>query len=138
MDKKSYILATFVERSKILSFLETLIKEHGIHTDKIYVYEVEGNQREFLTTIMVHDKNKYANEFPNSSIMHFKRGCIFSINALNALVERECEANNMSNEQFVVIDWEKYRGKILTVSNGQLRIKKLSKIEDKQTLFTVS
>ena len=87
---------------------------------------------------MIHDKNKYAKEFPNSSIMHFKRGCIFSINALNALVERECEANNMSNEQFVAIDWEKYRGKILTVSNGQLRIKKLSKIEDKQTLFTTS
>lgn len=137
MNRKSYILATFVEKNKILSFLETLIKKHGIPSDKIFVYEIEDNAHEYLVTFRVYDKKKYANEFSNSSIMHFKKGCIFSINALNALVEVESDATNSSTDQFVEINWEKYRNNIITMSNGELKIKKLSKIEDKQTLFTL-
>lgn len=138
MFKKSFILAIFVVKSKILSLIETLINDYGMNPDGIFVYEIEDNEKEYLVTYRVYDKSKFVNEIPNSKIMHFKKGCIFSINALNNLIDSEYKGNVTVGNDKIDIDWDSMGNKMLVMSNGELKINKIKKIEDKTQLFSVS
>jgi hypothetical protein len=66
--------------------------------------------------------------------MHVKNGCLFSINALNKLIEKDNEGSELPNNEFVV-DWDKYKDKLIIITNGELSISNLSKIEDKSLFF---
>lgn len=136
MFKKSFILAIFVVKSKVLSLMETLINNYGMNPDGIFVYEIEGNDREYLVTYRVYDKTKFINEIPNSKIMHFKRGCIFSINALNNLIDSEYKGNVTVTNDKVDVDWDSLNNKMLIMSNGELKINEIRKVEDKTKLFS--
>lgn len=138
MFKKSFILAIFVVKSKILSLIETLINDYGMNPDGIFVYEIEDNEKEYLVTYRVYDKSKFVNEIPNSKIMHFKKGCIFSINALNNLIDSEYKGNVTVGNDKIDIDWDSMGNKMLVMSNGELKINKIKKIEDKTQLFSAS
>ena len=65
--------------------------------------------------------------------MHVKNGCIFSINALNKLIDQEKDNITPNNEY--VVDWNKYKDKLIIVTNGELTISNLAKIEDKSLFF---
>ena len=65
--------------------------------------------------------------------MHVKNGCLFSINALNRLIEKE-KGEEVPNNEYLV-DWEKYKDKLIILTGGELSISKLSKIEDKSVFF---
>lgn len=107
-----------------------------MNPDGIFVYEIEGNDREYLVTYRVYDKTKFINEIPNSKIMHFKRGCIFSINALNNLIDSEYKGNVTVTNDKVDVDWDSLNNKMLIMSNGELKINEIKKVEDKTKLFS--
>jgi hypothetical protein len=65
--------------------------------------------------------------------MHVKNGCLFSINALNKLIDQEKDSLQPNNEY--VVDWNKYKDKLIIVTNGELSISNLTKIEDKSLFF---
>ena len=79
MLKKGVIIGTFVNKNKILSFLEKLKNDFSIKIDKIYVYSIESNNKEYLVTFKTYDKDKAIKELASSKVMHVKNGCIFSI-----------------------------------------------------------
>lgn len=116
--------------------METLINNYGMNPDGIFVYEIDGNEREYLVTYRVYDKTKFINEIPNSKIMHFKKGCIFSINALNNLIDSEYKGNVTVDNDKIDIDWDKMSDKMIIMSNGELKISDIKKIEDKTKLFS--
>jgi hypothetical protein len=68
--------------------------------------------------------------------MHVKNGCLFSINALNKLIEKENEGSSLPNNEFL-LDWDKYKDKLIIITNGELAISDISKIEDKTTFFNI-
>ena len=109
-----------------------------MNPDGIFVYEIEDNEKEYLVTYRVYDKSKFVNEIPNSKIMHFKKGCIFSINALNNLIDSEYKGNVTVGNDKIDIDWDSMGNKMLVMSNGELKINKIKKIEDKTQLFSAS
>ena len=79
MLKKGVIIGTFVSKNKILSFLEELKNRFYINYEKIYVYSISSNDKEYLVTFKTYDKDKFIKKLSNSTIMHVKNNCINSI-----------------------------------------------------------
>ena len=134
MTEHGIIIGTFVKKNKILSFIETLNNDFNIKYDKIFVYSIDTNKREYLVTFKTFDKEKFMKNLNNATVLHVKNNCLFSINALNKLIERDNKGSDSPNNEYIV-DWNKYKDKLVIVTNGELTISNLSKIEDKSTFF---
>ena len=134
MAERGIIIGTFVKKNRILSFIETLKNSFGIRLDKLFIYSIDTNKREYLVTFKTFDKERFIKNLENATVMHVKNGCLFSINALNKLIERDNEGSDLPNNEFVV-DWDKYKNKLIIITNGELSISNLSKIEDKSLFF---
>ena len=134
MSTNGIIIGTFVKKNKILSFIETLKNEFGIRLEKLFIYSIDTNKREYLVTFKTFDKDRFIKNLGNATVMHVKNGCLFSINALNKLIEKDNEGSELPNNEFVV-DWDKYKDKLIIITNGELSISNLSKIEDKSLFF---
>ena len=133
MNKNSLIIGTFVKKNRILSFLETLKSQYKINIDKTFVYQIDTNQYEYLVTFKTNDKDAFIGKLANATVMHVKNGCIFSINALNKLIDSLNEGDTPNNE--FVIDWSTYKDKLIIQTNGVLNIANITKIEDKSVFF---
>ena len=134
MTERGIIIGTFVKKNKILSFIETLKNEFGIKIEKLFIYSIDTNKREYLVTFKTFDKERFIKNLGNATVIHVKNGCLFSINALNKLIEKDNEGSDLPNNEFVV-DWDKYKDKLIIITNGELSISNLSKIEDKSLFF---
>ena len=99
------------------------------------MYSIESNDKEYLVTFKTYDKDKAIKELASSKVMHVKNGCIFSINALNKLIEQEYTVGDKKPYNEIEIDWDEYENKLIVLTNGNLNIVNLSKIEDKCTFF---
>ena len=133
MSTNGIIIGTFVRKNKILSFLETLRAGYGIKLDKVFVYTIDTNQLEYLVTFKTFDKDRFIKKINNATVMHVKNGCLFSINALNKLIDQEKGDDKPNNEY--VVDWDKYKDSLIILTGGELSISKLTKIEDKSVFF---
>ena len=134
MSANGIIIGTFVKKNKILSFLETLKNGFKINLDKVFVYSIDTNKYEYLVTFKTYDKEKFIKNLNNATVMHVKNGCLFSINALNKLIEKENSDSDKPNNEYL-IDWDKYRDKLIIQTNGELSLSNLSKIEDFSVFF---
>ena len=134
MSANGIIIGTFVKKNKILSFLETLRNLFKVSLDKVFVYTIDTNKHEYLVTFKTYDKDKFIKNLSNSTVMHVKNGCLFSINALNKLIEKENSDSDKPNSEYL-IDWGKYHDKLIILTNGELCVSNLSKIEDKSVFF---
>lgn len=134
MSVNGIIIGTFVKKNKILSFLETLKYGFKVNLGKVFVYSIDTNKYEYLVTFKTYDKEKFIKNLNNATVMHVKNGCLFSINALNKLIERENSDSDKPNNEYL-IDWDKYKDKLIIQTNGELSLSNLSKIEDFSIFF---
>ena len=134
MSTNGIIIGTFVKKNKILSFLETLKHGFKVNLDKVFVYSIDTNKYEYLVTFKTYDKERFIKNLSNATVMHVKNGCLFSINALNKLIEKENSDSDKPNNEYL-IDWDKYRDKLIIQTNGELSLSNLSKIEDFSIFF---
>jgi len=134
MSANGIIIGTFVKKNKILSFLETLKHGFKVNLDKVFVYSIDTNKYEYLVTFKTYDKERFIKNLSNATVMHVKNGCLFSINALNKLIEKENSDSDKPNNEYL-IDWDKYKDKLIIQTNGELSLSNLSKIEDFSIFF---
>jgi hypothetical protein len=134
MAERGIIIGTFVKKNKILSFIETLKNDFGIRFEKLFIYSIDTNKREYLITFKTFDKDRFIKNLPNATVLHVKNGSLFSINALNELIEKENKSSDLQNNEFVV-DWNEYKDKLIIITNCELSISNLTKIEDKSSFF---
>ena len=134
MSVNGIIIGTFVKKNKILSFLETLKYGFKVNLDKVFVYSIDTNKYEYLVTFKTYDKERFIKNLNNATVMHVKNGCLFSINALNKLIEKENSDSDKPNNEYL-IDWDKYNDKLIIQTNGELSLSNLSKIEDFSIFF---
>lgn len=133
MNKKNLVLiCTFVKKNRILTFLEFLKGKFKINIDSVFVYTIDGNETEYVVTFKAYNKEYYLKNIKHSTVMHVKNGSLFSINALNKLIDSEA---NTKNHNTYSVDWGKYANKLIILTNGELNIKDISKVEDKSTLI---
>ena len=134
MSVNGIIIGTFVKKNKILSFLETLKHGFKVNLYKVFVYSIDTNKHEYLVTFKTYDKERFIKNLNNATVMHVKNGCLFSINALNKLIEKENSDSDKPNNEYL-IDWDKYKDKLIIQTNGELSLSNLSKIEDFSIFF---
>lgn len=134
MSVNGIIIGTFVKKNKILSFLETLKHGFKVNLDKVFVYSIDTNKYEYLVTFKTYNKERFIKNLSNATVMHVKNGCLFSINALNKLIEKENSDSDKPNNEYL-IDWDKYKDKLIIQTNGELSLSNLSKIEDFSMFF---
>lgn len=134
MSVNGIIIGTFVKKNKILSFLETLKHGFNVNLDKVFIYSIDTNKYEYLVTFKTYNKERFIKNLSNATVMHVKNGCLFSINALNKLIEKENSDSDKPNNEYL-IDWDKYKDKLIIQTNGELSLSNLSKIEDFSIFF---
>lgn len=134
MSVNGIIIGTFVKKNKILSFLETLKHGFKVNLDKVFIYSIDTNKYEYLITFKTYNKERFIKNLSNATVMHVKNGCLFSINALNKLIEKENSDSDKPNNEYL-IDWDKYKDKLIIQTNGELSLSNLSKIEDFSIFF---
>lgn len=134
MSVNGIIIGTFIKKNKILSFLETLKHGFKVNLDKVFVYSIDTNKYEYLVTFKTYNKERFIKNLSNATVMHVKNGCLFSINALNKLIEKENSDSDKPNNEYL-IDWDKYKDKLIIQTNGELSLSNLSKIEDFSIFF---
>ena len=127
--KKEVLIGTFVNKHKILSFIEKVKNLTKMNTDKIYVFIIEGHSKEYLVTFKSYSNKGLINKLYNSTVLHVKNGCLFSINALNELIKEE-KCDTIQNHKDYLIDWSKFKNKLMIMTSGKLRLYNISKIED--------
>lgn len=127
--KKEVLIGTFVNKHKILSFIEKVKNITKMNTEKIYVFIIEGNTNEYLVTFKSYNNKGLINKLYNSTVLHVKNGCLFSINALNELIKEE-NGGSIVNHKEYLIDWSKFKNKLMIMTSGKLSLYKISKIED--------
>lgn len=133
MNTKGVLIGTFVKKYKILSFLEFLKNKLSLDLEKVFVYVISDNKDEYLVTFKSTKNQRFRYNIYDSTIMHVKNGCLFSINALNALIDKEKE-DGSDNKEYQ-LNWDGYKNKLLVITNGELQIKDIDKIEDKSVFF---
>lgn len=136
MLNKKHLIGTFVKKHKILSFIEKLKNTSKIKSKDIFLFTIEGNENEYLLTFKTGTINRLINSFYKSTTLHVKNGCLFSINALNKLIEKE-NNTTINNHKDYVIDWEKYRDNLIIMTGGKLCIYKLNRITDKNIILDI-
>ena len=134
MSVNGIIIGIFVKKNKILSFLETLKHGFKVNLDKVFIYSIDTNKYEYLVTFKTYNKERFIKNLSNATVMHVKNGCLFSINALNKLIEKENSDSDKPNNEYL-IDWDKYKDKLIIQTNGELSLSNLSKIEDFSIFF---
>lgn len=133
MNTKGVLIGTFVKKYKILSFLEFLKNKLSLDLEKVFVYVISDNKDEYLVTFKSTKNQRFRYNIYDSTIMHVKNGCLFSINALNALIDKE-KKDESDNKEYQ-LNWDDYKNKLLVITNGELQIKDIDKIEDKSVFF---
>lgn len=137
-EKKCMLIASFIPKTKVEWFIGYVNKKFNIKNEFIFIYEIDDNEFDYLLTFKLKNDKRIDLKFhfSNATIVNTKCGCIFSINGLNRLIEREtgCEIGNVnySNHQ---INWSDYSGKLILSNNNQLSIKNIKKIEIKTEII---
>lgn len=129
-----FIIGVFVRRENVLSFLEELRNIYNVPLHKVFAFEMMGNDKEYFITFPARTKSPYINSIHNSSSFHVKNHCIFTINALNKLIEME-KPSNVANKDYHV-DWSAHQGELMTLHDKQLSVVKLGKIDDWNVFFS--
>lgn len=131
LSRRGILVGTFVKKNKVLSFMEHVRNKFRVSYHKIFVYEVENNKYEYFVTFRVNRKLEFDDKLRQSTVIHVKNGCLFSINALNQIIKERNQKLDFNYK----IDWEDYRGLLVVLSNDELKYSKIEKIEDKTKLF---
>lgn len=130
---KIVLLASFIFPEKVDSFIDYLYEKLQIPKNKIFVYKNLDDDTRLIVTfkIFLNKDNpiNFKEIFPNSTIIHKKGECIYTINALNKLIEDTNYENigNVDNKD-IKINWDNYQNKMLLYRGNNLKISNIKRI----------
>lgn len=130
---KNILLASFISPEQIEWFLEYMETKFSITKDKIFAFENVNDTSKIILTfkfvVSITNKINFKNLFPNAILIHKKGNCIYTINALNKLIEEISDTDNGNiNHKLVKINWEDYQGKIMLTKDNKLNISNIKRI----------
>jgi hypothetical protein len=128
-------VATFVKKSNAKRFLEDTANAMKIDLSRIFVHTIGDNDQEYLVTVSIGGGVKASDVFEHPIIVHTKNGSIFSINALNVLIDGKIgEMDKKVDRKEYQVNWDEYKSKLIMLNNGALRVTDITKIEDNATI----
>jgi hypothetical protein len=129
---KTVLLASFIFKDRIDWFLNYLESNFSIPKNTVFIYEVDDESKQMVTfkfLIKFGEKVNFKEIFPNATLVHKKGNAIYSINALNRLIESYNDENiGNINYKSIKIDWSLYQDKLLLIRNNNLVITEIKRI----------
>lgn len=132
MDKK-ILLASFIQPTELDCFLDNLKENFGIPKDSVFVFKNENDTSKLITTfkftIEAGKRVNFKKMFPNAISIHKRGSAIYTINALNKLIET-LHPDKIGNLDYktIKIDWSEYQNKFLLFNNDELKISNIKRI----------
>ena len=129
---KSITLASFVFPERLETFLNYIQKRFKIEREKIFIY---NNIDEPITKIVTYKvflkdgkKIDLKSIFPKTIIVHKKGECLYTINALNKIMEEEngLDVGNVDYRNYEV-NWENYQNKLIITNRDGLSFNEISR-----------
>lgn len=130
---KTILLASFIFPERLDWFLDYLENKFSIAREKVFVYKNLDDESKLIVTFKFKLKDgkkvNFKALFPSAILIHKKGNAIYTINALNKLIESQCEGN-VGNIDYktVMIDWDNYQNKLILSNNGELAIFNIEKV----------
>ena len=130
---KTILLATFIFPERVDWFLGYLETRFSITKDKVFCYKNLDDESKVIITFKIsvpQDKPlNLKNLFPSAVPIHKKGNAIYTINALNKLIEKLYPESigNIDNKS-VKIDWNEYQNKIILLNGKELNIFSISRV----------
>ena len=122
---KTLLLASFIFPERLDWFMSYLENKFNITKDKVFCYQNLDDESKFILTFrLIIPDGKHLNLkdlFPNAVIIHKKGNALYTINALNKLIETNSgESIGNIDYKSVKIDWSQYQDKLILVDNKEL------------------
>lgn len=130
-ERNTMLLCTFTNSNVYIKAktLTNIIKSFKLDGE-IFIFEDQNNSDRFIITYNVLKNEKY--DFPKNTFQIHRNkatNTLYTLNALNELIKRDSEAENVSKEGYKV-NWEKYK-------NSLIIMQKESKESEKKSLTII-
>jgi hypothetical protein len=128
---KTILLASFIFPERVDWFLNYL--KTTFNVDSVFCYKnLDDESKVILTfrlTINTEQPLNLKNLFPNAVIIRKKGDSLYTINALNLLIQEKYPESigNIDNKQ-IKIDWSEYQNKFILINNKQLCIFNIKRV----------
>ena len=131
MDRK-VLLASFIFKDRLDWFLNYLESRFSIAKETVFIYETDDDSKFMVTfkfLIKFNENVNFKELFPNATLIHKRGDAIYSINALNKLIDTY-NIENIGNIKYknIKIDWSLYQHKLLLIRNNNLTITDIKRI----------
>jgi hypothetical protein len=130
---KTILLASFIFNERLEWFLDYLEKKFKITRDKVFVYKNLDDESKLIVTFKFKLKDgkkiNFKALFPSAILIHKKGNAIYTINALNKLIE-STQSDNLGNIDYktVIINWDEYQNMLILTNNDELAIFNIEKV----------
>lgn len=130
---KNILLASFIFPERLEWFLTYLEDKFNISRDKVFIFKNLEDESKIIVTfkfVLPGDRRvNFKSLFPNAILIHKKGNAIYTINALNKLIE-EITDSSVGNIDYksIKINWDDYQDKILLINNNKLKISSIKRI----------
>jgi len=130
---KDILLASFIFPERIDWFTSYLNNKFNIAKEKVFLFENLDDPSKLIVTfkfsVDTTKKSNFKHLFPNAILIHKKGNCIYTINALNKLIEEKHDGSFGNIEYKTInINWSEYQDKILLINEGNLKISNIKRI----------
>lgn len=122
---KTILLASFIFPERTEWFLNYLENKFSIPKTKVFCYKnLDDESKVIMTFKLVIPQNKRLNLkdlFPSAIPIHKKGNALYTINALNMLID-SMSGDNIGNVDYgsVIINWDEYQNKLILTKGKEL------------------
>lgn len=122
---KTILLASFIFPERTEWFLNYLENKFSTPKTKVFCYKnLDDESKVIMTFKLVIPQNKRLNLkdlFPSAIPIHKKGNALYTINALNMLID-SMSGDNIGNVDYgsVIINWDEYQNKLILTKGKEL------------------
>lgn len=130
---KTILLASFIFPERVDWFLSYLEAKFEITKDKVFCYKnLDDESKVILTFKFVIPEGKHINLknlFPSAVPIHKKGDALYTINALNMLID-QMQGDSIGNTDYksVSIDWDGYQNKLILINGKELTFFNITRV----------
>jgi hypothetical protein len=130
---KTILLASFLFPERLDWFMTYLETKFNISRNKVFCYKNLDDESKIIVTFkIILSENKHLdlkNLFPNAIIIHKKGNALYTINALNKLIEENL-GDTIGNIDYKShrINWDEYQNKLILIDNKELKLMNIKRI----------
>ena len=130
---KTILLASFIFPERVEWFISYLDAKFKISKDKVFCYKNLDDESKVIMTFKLsipEDKPLNLKDlFPSAVPIHKKGNALYTINALNKLIEEKFpESVGNINNKSVKIDWDEYQNKMILTNGNELSIFNITRV----------